>query len=249
MDRPPTSYYNGLWGKSFSTKEYLVGTNILVEFHYLHSIRVFRIVVRGGVGRVCCLGIFLGGGRGGGGGTNFQLLAEMSAILEFIMCMTGINSSLSSQFSLPVVKAFMDNLFLMLPSRHTTQELLYFASVTLSWARISVQASKYKSLVIVSRKIVHDESLCITSGVNHQVIPSIADNPVKFLERTISDNLSDKYQADCLALLLTKGLGLINNSGHCVVQSWGSYNIFKFFVFLVFLFYGDKIRAKDFQLH
>ena len=143
----------------------------------------------------------------------------MSAILEFIMCMTGINSSLSSQFSLPVVKAFMDNLFLMLPSRHTTQELLYFASVTLSWARISVQASKYKSLVIVSRKIVHDESLCITSGVNHQVIPSIADNPVKFLERTISDNLSDKYQADCLALLLTKGLGLINNSGHCVVQS------------------------------
>ena len=81
-----------------------------------------------------------------------------------------------------------------------------------------VKASKSKSLVIGSGKIVHDKSLCIVLTANRQAIPSIADNPVKFLGRTISDALSDKYQQDSLSLALTKGLGLISNSGHCTVQ-------------------------------
>ena len=65
---------------------------------------------------------------------------------------------------------------------------------------------------------MHDKSLCIVLGANHQAIPSIADNSVKFLGRTILDALSDIYQADTLSLALTKGLGLISNSGHCAVQ-------------------------------
>ena len=83
---------------------------------------------------------------------------------------------------------------------------------------MSVKASKSKSLVIFSGKIVHDKSLCIVSGANRQAIPSIADNPVRFLGRTISDAMSGKYQADSLTLALTKGLGLISNSGHCAIQ-------------------------------
>ena len=55
---------------------------------------------------------------------------------------------------------------------------------------MSVKASKSQNLIIDRGKIVHDKSLCIVS------IPSIADNPVKFLGRTISDALSDKCQAD-----------------------------------------------------
>ena len=58
---------------------------------------------------------------------------------------------------------------------------------------MSVKVSKSKILVFVSGKIVHDNFLCIVSGANHQAIPSIADNPVKILGRTISDVLSDKY--------------------------------------------------------
>ena len=65
---------------------------------------------------------------------------------------------------------------------------------------------------------MHDKSLCIVLDANHQAIPSIADNLVKFLGRTILDALSDIYQADTLSLALTKGLGLISNSGHCTVQ-------------------------------
>ena len=52
-------------------------------------------------------------------------------------------------------------------------------------------------------------------------IPSIADNPVKFLGRAISDALLDKYQAGTVSLALTKGLDLISNSGdHAVQKLW-----------------------------
>ena len=83
---------------------------------------------------------------------------------------------------------------------------------------MSVKASKSKSLVIDRGEIVHDKSLCIVLGANCQGIPSIADNPVKFLGTTISGALSDKYQAGSLSLALTKGLSLISNSGHPAVQ-------------------------------
>ena len=83
----------------------------------------------------------------------------------------------------------MDDFFLMSPSLSKTQDLLNCASLALSWARMSVKTSKSKSLVIDSGKIVHDKSLCIVLGANRQAIPCIADNPVKFLGRTISDAL------------------------------------------------------------
>ena len=181
-----TSYCNGLWSKSFSTKA--------TSGWQKH----FRGIFTG-----CTVSIIL-------------FLAGMNVILEFIMA--GISSSLSSQFTSPVVKAFMDDLFLMSPSLSKTQDLLNRASLALSWARMSVKASKSKSLVIDSGKIVHDKSLCIVLGANCQAIPSIADNPVKFWGRTISDALSDKYEADSLSLALTKGLALISNTGDRAVQ-------------------------------
>ena len=81
----------------------------------------------------------------------------MNVILEFIMA--GINSSLSNQFTSTVVKVFMNNLLLMSPSLSKTQDLLNRASLALSWARIYSKASKSKSLVIDSGKIVHNKSL------------------------------------------------------------------------------------------
>ena len=119
----------------------------------------------------------------------------------------------------------MDDLFLMSPSLSKTQNLFNCASLALSRARVSVKASKSKSLVD-SGKILHDKSLCIILGRNRQAISSIADNPVKFLGRTIPDALSNKYQADSISLALTKGLGLISNSGHHAVQSCRSYDFF-----------------------
>ena len=111
----------------------------------------------------------------GGIFTEFKvsiILAEMIVILEFIM--TGINSLLLSQFTLTT---FMDDFFLMLPSLSKTKDLLICISLALSYERISVKASKSTSLVIVSGKIVHDKSLCIVLGANHQAIPSIVESP------------------------------------------------------------------------
>ena len=86
---------------------------------------------------------------------------------------------------------------------------------------------------------MHDKSLCIVVGANRQAIPSIADNPVKFLGRAISDALSNKYQADSLSLAFTKRLDLISNSS----SSMASFNLWNSY------YRGDKIRAKDFLLH
>ena len=106
----------------------------------------------------------------------------------------------------------------MSPSLSKTEELLHLASSALPWPRMSVKASKFKSLVIFSGKILHDKSLCVTSGVNYQATPSSISNPVMFLERTISDALSDNYQPDSLTLALSKGLGLISNCHNCLAQ-------------------------------
>ena len=135
--------------------------------------------------------------------------------------MAGIKSSLSSQFTSLVVKAFMDDLFVGSPSLSLTQDLLNCASFALFCGRMSIKASKSKRLVIVSGKIVHDKSLYIVLVANHQVIPSIADNLVKYFGRTISDALSDRYQANSLMLALTKRLDLISDScQHAVQKLW-----------------------------
>ena len=100
-----TSYYNGLWNKSFSTKA--------TSGWQKH----FRGIFTG-----CTVSIIL-------------FLAGMNIILEFIMA--GTNSSLSSRFTSPIVKASMDDLFLILLSLSKTQDLLNCASITLPWARTS----------------------------------------------------------------------------------------------------------------
>ena len=63
-----------------------------------------------------------------------------------------------------------------------------------------------------------DNKFCnITADVNHQAIPSIADNPVRLFGSTFSETLSDKYQAHSVKFGLSKGLDLIKNSHHRAV--------------------------------
>lgn len=105
-------------------------------------------------------------------------LAGMSVILEF---QDGGHSSLSSPLFSTLVEASMDDILRMLPLLSKIQELLHFASLVLLWTSMLVKASKSKSLVLASGKIVHDKSFCISLDVNHSAIPFNADNPVKFL--------------------------------------------------------------------
>ena len=73
---------------------------------------------------------------------------------------------------------------------------------------------------------MHDQSLCIIVNVNPEPIPSIRDNPMRLLGKTISDALSDKYKTDSLTLALTKGLVLMTNSHHDGVRKmWILYHL------------------------
>ena len=75
------------------------------------------------------------------------------------------------------LEALMDDLLLS-SSLSKIQELLNYATRPLSWGRLPVKASKSEILVIDSRKILQDKSLCMAAGLNYKTIPSIAENPV-----------------------------------------------------------------------
>ena len=137
-------------------------------------------------------------------------LSGINIVLEFITAGLDIPLPLSS----PPVKAFMDDLFLMSPTIKGTQDLLNRTSIALSWARMSLKASKSRSLVIAKGKVVNNEHLTITTNKTVHPIPSIMENPVKFLGRTISDSLSDRNQIEKVKLALSKGLALIDKSKH-----------------------------------
>ena len=101
----------------------------------------------------------------------------------------------------------MDDLLLMSPSLQQTQVLLNRIAIVLSWARMSVKPSKSRNLVFVKGKILNDNA-----SVNKSMhsIPPVTEKPVTFLERTISDSLSNRNELEKLFLSVTKGLTLIN---------------------------------------
>ena len=68
----------------------------------------------------------------------------MNIILEYITA--GIEPETMTSLKSPPVKAFMDDLFLMSPSKLHTQKLLDRAVTALLWARMALKASKSKSL-------------------------------------------------------------------------------------------------------
>ena len=63
-------------------------------------------------------------------------------ILEFVTAGNDVPLSMSS----PLIKAFMDDLYLMPPSFNTTQSLLNKANTALTWARMSVKPSNQEVL-------------------------------------------------------------------------------------------------------
>ena len=108
----------------------------------------------------------------------------------------------------------MDDLFLMSPSLSETQNLLNRAAFALSWGRMSMKASKSRSIIIENGRVKNNSKLVLSEAGNENKIPSIVDNPVKFLGRQISFPLSDKSQVDKFSEALTKGLLLIDKSYH-----------------------------------
>ena len=135
-------------------------------------------------------------------------LSGINVVIEFICA--DILQSVSG----PPVKAFMDDIFLKADSVSNLQVLLNRASIVLNWAHMFLKTSKSRSLVIKDGKVIFDRTLSITQGEKTEIIPSIHCNPIKFLGRTISFDLSDKNQIEAVSLALSTALNLIDKSKH-----------------------------------
>ena len=186
------NYYAGLYTKSFS-----------------HSARSswhqhFRGIFAG-----CTVSIIL-------------FLAGINIIIEYALTSTAPNFVLSSKISLPLIRAFMDDLNLMSTSVSNTQNLLSKCTEALSWAGMSFRADKSRSAVIVKGKSLNTTPFKVKEPSSPTdfscYIPSFHSKPVKFLGRIIDGSLSDRKSIKELQDKLCAGLKVIHKSSFSGTQ-------------------------------
>ena len=81
----------------------------------------------------------------------------MNVAIEFILAEANVMQC----YKTPPVKAFMDDLFLKSKNVDELQILLDRTNCVLKWARMSLKASKSKTLVLTNGKVDHDAKLFI----------------------------------------------------------------------------------------
>ena len=79
---------------------------------------------------------------------------------------------------------------------------------------MTMKASKSRTKTIENGKVVPDSKIDLIQAENKTKIPTVAENPIKFLGRHISASLTDQSQSKFFSEALTKGLLLINKSYH-----------------------------------
>ena len=108
----------------------------------------------------------------------------------------------------------MDDLFLKSKNVDELQILLDGTSCVLKWAWMYLKTSESKPLVLTNGKVDHDEKLCIGTNQFRELIPTICSNPVKFLGRVISFDLTDQDQIEIIISAISTSLSLIDKSKH-----------------------------------
>ena len=143
-------------------------------------------------------------------------LAGINIIIEYALASNASNVVLSNKVSLPLVRAFMDDLNLMSNSVSGTQDLLLKCTEALSWAGMSFRADKSRSAVIIKGKSLNTTPFKVkepTSPTDFSCyIPSFHSKPVKFLGRIIDGSLSDRKSIKELEDKLLIGLQTIHKS-------------------------------------
>ena len=137
-------------------------------------------------------------------------LAAINVVIEYVC----VDFNSQEDNSSPPMKAFMDDIFLKANSLEEGENLLQRTNTALTWARMFLKASKSKSLIIKNGKVQHDKFLSIKSPNGTETIPSIVNNPVRFLGRSISFKINDRDQVNVFSLAVSKGLSLIDKSCH-----------------------------------
>ena len=164
-------YYAGIFSKSFSE-------NAPSSWHN-HERGIFA---------GCSLSIIL-------------FLAGMSVILEYTLISTAPSFITSSNVSMPLVRAFLDDLDLLSSSVAGAQDLL---------ARCT------HSFVVVKGKSMNSTPFCVSKPSDRtdvsSFIPSTHSMPVRFLGRTIDGSISDRKANEEIHKKLSEGLSIIDKS-------------------------------------
>ena len=180
------NYYFGLYTKSFSK-------TAPSDWH-----QHFRGIFAG-----CTISIIL-------------FLAGINVIIEYTLTSNAKCFINSSKVSLPLVRAFMDDLNLMSATVSGTQELLSKCTKALTWAGMSFRADKSRSITIVKGKSMNTTPFHVrepSSATDFSCyIPSIQSMPVKFLGRVIDGSLSDRRSIKELQDKVLTGLKIIHKS-------------------------------------
>ena len=201
------TYYSGLWTKCFSDTSDSSWT--------CHQRGIFA---------GCTASIIL-------------FLSGMNVIIEYTIVTDARRFVTSAKIVLPLARAFMDDLNLMAESVSDAQKALTRCTIALEWARMEFRPDKSRSFVIIKGRSMNVSPFAakpipgniismsatsvpvsthlVESLVTSNCIPSIHNNPIKFLGRIINGSLCDRRSTDELATKLNDGLMLIDKSKHC----------------------------------
>ena len=86
------------------------------------------------------------------------------------------------------------------------------SSCVLKWARMSLKASKSKTLVLANSTVDHETKLKINTSQYRELIPTTCSNPLKLLECAIALDLTHKDQIEKINSAISTLLCLINKS-------------------------------------
>ena len=110
-------------------------------------------------------------------------LAGMNVILEYTLISTAPSFITSSKVSMPLVRAFMDDLNLLSSSVAGAQDLLARCTTALTWAGMDFRAEKSRSFVVVKGKSMNSTPFCVSKPSDptdfSSFIPSIHAMPVR----------------------------------------------------------------------
>ena len=142
-------------------------------------------------------------------------LAGMNIILEYSM-QARVPKFTTNNITLPLLRAFMDDLSLMSTKVSGAQTLLSRCITALTWAGLEFRADKSCSIVIVKGRSMNTTPFSFSkASVQPEVpspIPSIHSRPIKFLGRIIDGSISDRNSSAELKDKLLAGLSVIDRS-------------------------------------
>ena len=121
-------------------------------------------------------------------------------------CVTCTGFEIEPGLRLPPIRAFMDDLTLLVPGREIAERALERLSELIKWCRMKFKPRKSRSLFLKHGRLDDD----VAFRIGEENIPTITDAPVKSLGRWFTKELSDKAQVANIHRMIQDGLKSID---------------------------------------